>query len=171
MAVRDREMKLLMRYLAGELDAPTLRQLEERLEEDAQLRSALQDLQSTWSALAPPDGEPKVPHQTSAILSKIRQQRDLDQAEPGWLTAPVWIKTGSLASLVVGVAMGLLLTFEPGAASGFGRADLGHTYSDGFELGGEHDLFLAAEPTSADLYWRALEASSGGLVDEQENGS
>ncbi len=160
MAVRDRDIKLLMRYVAGELDEAARRRLKERLDEDEQLRAALRQLRSTWSALSPPIGEPKVPDQTSRILSEIRRRRERDPGVAGWFAAPVWIKAGSLASLAVGLVMGLLVS-----TSGFGPPpEVSEPSADG-------DLFLAAEPTSADLYWRALEASSGGLGDEQENGT
>lgn len=172
MTVRDQEPAQLMRYLAGELDEPARRQLEQRLESETRLRDALGRLETTWAALSPPSPESEAPDQTLAIMAKIRRESAQVGGELAWSAAPMWVKTGSLASLAAGLLIGVFIAPEHATSLDPGRSGIVEP-PWGFEAErlSADDLFQTAEPTSADLYWRALEASSGRLDEEQEDGS
>jgi len=161
--MRSRDPELLMRYVSEQMEEPARRDLEQRLLLEPDLRRALQELEHTWSSLTPPEmDESPDDSLATTIMTRVRGEARLGQDSLHWSTAPLWAKTGSVVSLAVGMTMGVLMAL-PGAGSPVeGDRSLGGETSESSFLDPE-------EPTLADAYWQAMEASGGRLEDEVED--
>lgn len=164
----DRIEKWQLRRLLGELQPEELQELEALEAKDAAARERAARFESAWSELSPPpDGAP--PELTLTVLAAVRAERE------GGLGSVLSTSFGSrlsaaatAATAALGVALGLWLSpvLDPAVAPGqtaaglLAEADVAENDGDGLE-----PLFsdLAAMPSMADAYWRALEETGGRL--------
>lgn len=130
----------LLRLVHGELVATEAERLYRRLRTDTDLRARYEQLESAWQGLelAPPSPLPDGWRQeTLDLASRCDEQW-------GWRAAPLWVRAGATAALLVGVLLGNAV-----AAPSASERHLGEQPAE---------WLSPTPPTSglADSYWQAL---------------
>ncbi len=94
----------LIRLLLGELGADERRRVEGRLEREEELLKRFAALRSGWEALEEAPFPGVSPGFQGGVMAAARRWRE---NELSWSAAPVWVRAGTAAALVLGIGLGV----------------------------------------------------------------
>ena len=144
----------LMRLLHGELSSPEARQLERRIEEDADLAATYRRLTEAWTRLQLPAPSAPPAGFAAGVVAAAHKIRG---GELSWALAPAWARAGAATALTAGLVLGAVF------GGGFAETPVS------LEVEIQADVDADAAPLSmAEVYWLALEDSEGQFPDLAE---
>lgn len=152
--MNKRDRRLLMAWVAGELDEEQAARLQERLENDPEMTQAHRSLRSTWNRLSEGAGhlEGKNPDLVPRVMDAVRTAES-ERWVLSLRTSPLWVRTAAAVALALGVGLGALI----GNSANLGSSREASAAST--SLTSSETQVAAADSgvsTLAEDYWQAL---------------
>lgn len=157
--MNKRDRRLLMAWVAGELDEEQAARLKRRLEHDSEMMRVHRSLLSTWNRLG--EGAKHWEAETPDFVPRVMDAVRYAEGERWMLslrTSPLWVRTAAAVALALGIGLGALIGNSANLGSGSVESAANNSMVSAETKVAVSDSGVS---TLAEDYWQALIEDSG----------